>query len=155
MKVREIMTREVVTTNPSATVAQVARLMLDHHLSGLPIVDDSGRPVGVLSETDLVAKHARVHLPRYIELLGGVLPFGARESDRDIRHALATTAAELMTRAPETVSPETDVDDAATLMVEKGANPLPVVENGRLVGIISQMDIIRLLLLEEGGENEE
>jgi CBS domain-containing protein len=154
MKVHELMTRDVITVDADATVAQVVRLMLENHVSGLPVLDDAGYMIGILTEIDVVAKHARVHLPRYIQILGGILPIGARETDREIRHALASTARELMTPDVVTVTPETDVDDAASLMADEQLNPLPVLEDDILVGIVSHADIMRLLLLEEQDERE-
>jgi CBS domain-containing protein len=76
-------------------------------------------------------------------------PVGARHTDEDLRRALAVSAQDLMTRDVVVVGPDTPVDDAATMMVEHHVNPLPVVERGRLVGIVSRTDIVRLLLVEE------
>jgi CBS-domain-containing membrane protein len=154
MKVIEIMSTNVVTCRADATVAEIARLMFDQHLSGLPVVDDDNRVIGLVTEQDLVSKHARFHLPSYIQILGGVLPIGGRESDRELRHILASTARDIMSTRPVTVSPDTEVDDVASLMVDKNANPLPVTEDGRLAGIISHSDIIRLLLIEEDGDGK-
>lgn len=150
MIVKDIMTADLVTIHPATRVAEIAALMLRRHLSGLPVVDDDGTLVGLVTERDLVAKHARVHLPLYLGILGTVLPLDTRRTKEDLRHALAVTAADLMTEDPQIIEADASIDDAATLMVERAANPLPVVEGGRLIGIVSQADIVRVLLQEEG-----
>jgi CBS domain-containing protein len=122
--------------------------MLERHLSGLPVVED-GRLVGMVTEKDLVAKHAQVHLPTYFSILGTVLPLGRHRTDEEIRHVLGVTARDLMSEDLVTVEVARSVDEAATLMVEHDVNPLPVMDGDRLVGILSHSDIIRLLLTEE------
>lgn len=149
MNVREIMTSEVVTVRPRTRIGELVRLVLDRGLSGLPVIGDDGSVIGVVTERDLVTKHARIHVPTYVGILGGVIPFGTRHMDQEARRVLAVTAEELMTREPVTVAPDADVDDAATLMVEEGADPILVVADDRLAGIVTARDILRLLLVEE------
>jgi CBS domain-containing protein len=149
MNVRELMTSPVTTVAPTAAVADIARIMLEEHVGGVPVVDTRGVVIGIVTESDLVAKHARVHMPTYFSILGLSFPVGARHTDEDLRRALAVSAQDLMTRDVVVVGPDTPVDDAATMMVEHHVNPLPVVERGRLVGIVSRTDIVRLLLVEE------
>lgn len=156
MKVRDIMTTDVPTIHADTRVAEVAKIVLDRGLPGLPVVDDEGHVLGVVTHADLVAKHARVHIPRYLGLLGVILPLDTRHTEEDLRHVLGVTAADLMTSKPPTVGPDTDIDDAASIMVEESIDPLVVLEGRRLVGVVTQADVIRLLLVEEsdGGEGD-
>jgi CBS domain-containing protein len=149
MKVRDIMNAGAPTVEPDASVAEVTSTMLDLNLPGLPVVDRSGRVLGIVTETDLVHKHARLHLPRYIGILGGVVPLDMHRTDEDMRRIVGVKAQEIMTTEVIQIAPDDDVDDAATLMVERGANPLIVIENGRVVGVLSRTDILRLLVIEE------
>jgi CBS domain-containing protein len=149
MKVREIMSAPVVTVSEGAAVAEVARLMLKENVSGLPVMGPDDELLGLVTENDLVEKHAQIHLPKYFSMLGTVLSLGQRHTDEEVRHVLAVTAREVMTENPVTVSPDVSIDEAASLMVERKANPLLVIEQGRLVGIISNTDIISVLLVEE------
>lgn len=149
MIVRDTMTSPVTTIRADTKVAEIARLMLEHHLSGLPVVDENGHLLGLVTERDVVAKHARVHLPTYFAILGTWLPLETRRTDEDMRHVLAVTARDLMESHPVTVTSATGIDDVASLMVDKGANPIPVVDDGRLVGVVGHADIIRILLHEE------
>ena len=149
MNVSDIMSRNLVTVHRSATVGQTARLMLDQGLSGVPVVDATGRLLGMVTEEDLVAKHAQVHLPRYFAILGTLLPLPSRRDDDEMRHILGVTAGELMNDDPVTIEPTKSIDEAASLMIERHVNPVPVLDGGNLVGIISHSDIIKILLVEE------
>jgi CBS domain-containing protein len=91
----------------------------------------------------------------YLGLLGGILPLDTHRTEDELRHALGVTAADLMTKHAPTIGPDAEIDDAASLMVDKSVDPLLVLEAGGLVGVLTQADIIRLLLIEEtdGGES--
>lgn len=151
MKTAEIMTRDVVTVKTSTSVSEIARLMVRQHLTGIPVTDDSGHLLGLVTDRDLVVRHARVHFPTYIPLLESLVYVGnTRHFKEELRKALASTAGELMsTEAPVTVGPETDILDVAALMFDKDVNPVPVVDHGRVVGIISRADLVKLLVQEE------
>lgn len=151
MNVRDLMTASVVSVAPEDQVTDVVRLMVGQNLSGVPVVDEQNRVLGMVTENDVVAKHAQVHLPTYIGFLGTIVPFGKHRTDEEMRRILAVCARDLMTDDVAVISPDISVDEAASIMVEQEVNPLPVVEKGRLVGIISHADIMRLLLQEEEG----
>jgi predicted transcriptional regulator len=150
MKVREIMTNNPVTVRPDATVAQVIEQVLARGLSGVPVLDTHGQLLGIITKRDLVARHAHPHVPLYLGILGGVLPIETRHNDEEMRRVLATTAGDLMTRDPLTIDADATVEDLADLMADHDANPVPVMEGDRLVGIASYEDILRLLATEEG-----
>ncbi|TAK36124.1 MAG: CBS domain-containing protein [Chloroflexota bacterium] len=150
MKTAEIMTKEVITIRPSTPVSEIARLMGQHHLTGIPVTDDLGRLRGMVTDRDLVVRHARVHFPTYIPLLESLVYLGnTRHFEVELRKTLASTAGELMSTEVPTVGPETDILDVAALMFDKDANPIPVVDHGQLVGIISRADLVKLLVREE------
>lgn len=150
MKVSEIMTKDVVAVTPDTRVSAIARLMVEKAISGIPVVVDS-RVVGIVTETDLVVRNAHLHFPRFVQILDARIYLQSpRHFEEELRRMLGTTAKDVMTTEVETVTPETDVADVATLMFEKRVNPVPVTENGKLVGIVSRTDIIRLLIQQEG-----
>jgi CBS domain-containing protein len=103
----------------------------------------------MVTETDLVVKHAHVHMPTYFGILGTVIPIERRGTDEEIRRVLAITAGDLMEQNIATVLADASVEDVATLMVDEGANPVPVLDGGAVVGIVSRRELVRLLLLEE------
>jgi CBS domain-containing protein len=147
MKVQDIMTRQVISVTPETSVTAVARLLRENAISGIPVVDDDFQVVGIVTEVDLVARHARPHFPAYVAFLDSIIYLESRRRYREsMRRILATTAGELMTHPVTTVAPETDVQDLASLMVEKRVNPVPVVdEDGYLIGIASHTDLLRLI----------
>jgi CBS-domain-containing membrane protein len=154
MLVRDIMTQEVITVRRDARVAAIARLFRKHAVSGLPVVDDKGAVVGIITEKDLIARHARPHFPHYVRLLDSVIYLERPKRYEDsMRHILATTAGELMTAPVRTVGPDTDVQDLAALMVEEGVNPVPVLdEEGRMIGIVSRTDVLNMIEQAEATE---
>jgi len=146
--VREYMDPDPVTVPPDASLEEVARLIGENELPGVPVVDGNDHVVGVVSENDLVIgdEQGDLHIPHYIELFGGLVflePF--RRFEQRLKKAVAATAEQMMTADPRTVGPDDDVHDAAHVIVETGHNRIPVVEGGRLVGVISRADVVRAL----------
>lgn len=152
MNASDIMSTDHVTVQPDTPVGEVARLLVEGNLSGVAVTDGRGALRGVVTAFDLVEKHARVQLPVYLGILGTFIPFDTRRTDDDVRHALAVTAQDLMTSDVPTVAPDTSVDDVASAMVDSRIDPIPVVENKQVVGVVSHLDIARLLLVEEEGD---
>ncbi len=158
MLVKEIMTEAVITVKPDSPVTEVARLFREKAISGMPVVDDEGNLVGIVTEVDLIARHARPHFPAYIQFLDSIFYLGSMRRYREsMRHILATTAGELMTTPVRTVSPEMDVQDLAAFMVEHRVNPVPVLDDEeRLVGIVSHTDLLAMIgLAESSAESAE
>ena len=146
MRVVDVMSRDVVVVAPETTVPEIARLMDRHQVSGVPVVDGRGGVVGIVTELDLLWRNANLHVPTYLRVLDVMIPLGRPdEFEEDLRRALGTTAADVMTADVVTVPPDADLADLATLMAEKRVNPVPVLDGGRLVGIVSRSDFVRLL----------
>jgi CBS domain-containing protein len=147
MKVRDVMTTEVVMVRPETPVSEVARLMVEHDISGVPVVDEEGSVIGVITELDLVLRNTRLHLPTFIQILDAqiYLETPGRYQQR-LRHMLGTQAQDIMTSPAVTIGPDAELEEVADLMVHRRVNPVPVVDvHGRPVGIISRSDIVRLM----------
>jgi CBS domain-containing protein len=146
--VRDIMDSDPATVRPDTPVEDVVRTMRENELPGLPVIDGEGRVVGMVTEADLVLPddEGDLHIPHYINLFGGTVflePL-SRFEDR-LRKAFASKAEDMMTRDPETVGPDTTVRDAARIIHESGHNRLPVVDDGRLVGVVTRVDVLGAL----------
>jgi CBS domain-containing protein len=146
--VRDIMDAAPVTVSPDASVEEVVRTLRDHELPGVPVVDGDGRCVGIVTEADLVLPDDQgdLHIPHYINLFGGTVflePLGRFE--QRLRKAFASKATDMMTPDPDTVAPDTTVQEAARLIHRSGHNRLPVVEDGRLVGVVTRVDVLGAL----------
>lgn len=138
----DVMTPDVVTVRPETTVKEIASLMVRRHISGLPVVTESGDVVGIVTEADLLHKERspRPHLGRVQRALR---PFGRITGAR--RKADGLTAAELMTAPAVVVEEATPLHEIAALMVRRAINRVPVMRAGRLAGIVSRADIMRAL----------
>lgn len=146
--VKDIMDASPVTVGEDASVEDVVGALQEHSLPGLPVVGDDDRLIGIVTEADLVLPDDQgdLHIPHYINLFGGTVflePLGRFE--QRLRKAFASSAADMMTRDPDTVTPDTTVAEAARLIHESGHNRLPVVEDGRLVGVVTRMDVLGAL----------
>lgn len=146
MKVRDIMTSEVAVAGPETPVAEIARLMDERDISGLPVVDQDGHVMGVVTDLDLIERNTRLDPPLFFQLLDARIPLETPGHYRKrLRHMLGTHARDVMSEKIVTIGPDEEAEALATLMVKSGANPIPVVENGRLVGIVSRADLLRLM----------
>ncbi len=133
------------TVTPDTSVEEVIAVMRDNELPGVPVVNDGGRCVGIVTETDLVLPDddGDLHLPHYVNIFGGtVFIEPLKRFEGKLRKAFASTAADMMSENPTTVSPDTTVDEAAGIIHETGHNRLPVVEHGRLVGVVTRVDVL-------------
>jgi CBS domain-containing protein len=148
------MTRTVRTVHRNTRVAEIARTLLAEDISGVPVVDDTGHVVGIVTEGDLVVENANVHFPTFLQIFDArIYLTSTRHFEEELRRALGTTAADVMTAGVLTVKPDDDIAVAATLMTDKRVNPIPVVDHSRLVGIISRRDILRHIVEDYGGDD--
>jgi CBS domain-containing protein len=144
---RDIMTREVITITDESTVKELARILSIHQISGVPVIDDKGKLVGVVTESDLIYQTKKVHIPTVITILDSV--FYLENPDKmgdEMKKMAGTKVKDILTSAPITVTEETPLDEIATIMAEKNVHTLPVVDKDTLVGVIGKKDIIRTLI---------
>jgi CBS domain-containing protein len=146
--VREIMDTDPVTVSPDTGVEDVVRAMRDNELPGLPVVESDGRLVGIVTEADMVLPDdsGDLHLPHYINLFGGTVFLGPLSRfEHRLRKAFAANASDMMSPRPDTVAPDTPIREAARRIHDTGHNRLPVVEDGRLVGVVTRLDVLGAL----------
>jgi len=146
MIVGELMTKGVMTVLPETTLADAARMMLARHVSGLPVVDAEGSLVGMITEGDLLR---RVELGTDEETPSWLKTFLMPSSlAKDYVRTHGRRVDEVMSRFPLTVTPETKLKDAAEIMRRKHFKRLPVVEHGKLVGVVSRSDMLGALSMK-------
>ena len=151
LTVREIMDPEPTTVRPEDDIETVVRLLRRHELPGLPVVNEAGRCVGIVTEADLVIadEEGDLHIPHYVELFGGVVFLEPlRRFEERLRKAAAARVRDLMTPDPVTVEPDATVHEAGRIIATTGHNRLPVVEHGRLVGVVTRVDVLDALTRE-------
>lgn len=147
LKVKDIMTKNLITVTPDTEITHASKLLLEKHVNGIPVVDRSGTLVGILCQSDLIAQQKKLPIPSVFSFLDGLISLTSRKHfEKEIQKIAAITVAQAMTTNPVTVSPETMIEEAATLMVEKNFHTLPVLEGSRLVGIVGKEDVLRTLI---------
>ena len=152
--VADIMTRDPVTVTPETPLTEVIRTIAERKISGLPVVDDAGKLVGVISETDLMWRETGVTPPPYIMLLDSVIYLeNPGHYERELHKALGQTVKEAMSQNPITVAPEKPLREAAQILHEHKIHRLPVLNgDGQVVGILTRGDIIRAMAADQEGE---
>jgi CBS-domain-containing membrane protein len=143
LKAKDIMTKDVITVRPDATIDDLARLLVKHDISGVPVVDDKGKLRGIVTENDLITKNSRLHLPTILRLFDAYIPLGTGKMEDEIRRMAASRVDEICTKEVITVDSEASAEYVATIMTEKKIHLLPVLEEGKLAGIIGKKDVIR------------
>ena len=151
LTVRDIMETDVPAVYPSDPVESVLKILRAHELPGVPVINEGGRCVGIITEADLVISEegADLHLPHYFELFGGVVFLESiSHFEKRLRKAFSSTAADLMTEDPVTIEADAGVEEAAKLIARTKHNRLPVVEHGRMVGVVTRVDVLDALTNE-------
>jgi CBS domain-containing protein len=151
LTVRDIMVTNVPAVYPEDPVEQVVQTMRDFELPGVPVINEGGRCVGIITEHDLImtGEQADLHLPHYIELFGGIVFLeSTKKFDERLRKAIGSVASDVMTEDPITIHPDASVGDAAKEIARHKHNRLPVVEHGRLVGVVTRVDVLDALTAE-------
>lgn len=146
--VADVMERDPVTASPDDEVETLIRALREHELPGVPVVDGDGRCVGIVTESDLILRdeEADLHLPHHIDLMGGVIWLESmKHFEERLRKAFASKVSDMMTADPLTVASDSPVEEAARLISEHGHNRLPVVDDGRLVGVVTRLDVLEAL----------
>jgi CBS-domain-containing membrane protein len=147
LKAKDIMCRDIITVSPEAGIAETVALLLEKRINGLPVVDKSGKLRGIICQSDLIAQQKRMPIPSVFALLGGMIPLQSpRDLEKEVEKIAAIRVSQAMTENPVTVNPETTLEEIATLMVEKKYHTLPVIEGGKLVGVIGKEDVLRTLM---------
>jgi CBS domain-containing protein len=140
MKIHELMTTDVVTVGVGTPLKDAAALMAEHNVSGLPVVDPTHRVLGVLSEGDILYRETG---RRANATVLGRMGIGISDTEA-ARRSIATTAGEAMSTPAVTLGPERPASDAATVMIDRQINRLPVVDDdGVLIGIVTRADLVR------------
>ncbi|MBI5665757.1 MAG: CBS domain-containing protein [Nitrospirae bacterium] len=145
---RDIMTKDVISVKPEATVEELARLLMEHKISGVPVVDEQKNIVGIVTENDLIRKNKRLHIPTVIRLFDAYIMLGSGKAEEEIRKMAATTVDEICTKKVVSIKEDTSLEDIATIMAEKHIHLLPVLSGSAVVGIVGKADMVRAFTYE-------
>ncbi|MCS6825919.1 MAG: CBS domain-containing protein [Caldilinea sp.] len=153
MLVRDIMSSPAITVRTDTKIPEVARLLRAHDISGMPVLDEAGRLVGVVTDHDLILRNAPIREPRYFAVLSGYIPLNLEEYRHyreQLRHTMAVTAGDMVEPNVPTVTPDTPLEEAMELMLDPKVTLLPVLDEGEVVGVVTRTDLVRLIEQLEG-----
>ncbi len=144
---RDVMTTDIVTVKKETTIRELAELFTSRRIGSIPVVDDDGALIGIVSESDLIEQDKNFHIPTVISLFDWVIYLESEKKfEKELRKMTAQTVGDIYTSDVETVSPDTPVSDIADIMSRKKIHSLPVVEGKKMVGIVSRIDLIRTMV---------
>ena len=141
---KDIMTRTVVTVKPETSIEELASLLVKHQISGVPVVDEAGGLYGIVTENDLISQNKRLHIPTVVSFLDAAIYLeSSKKFEAEVKRITATKAGDICARKVLTISEDTTLVDIATIMDEKKTPLLPVVKNGKMVGIVGKRDVVK------------
>ncbi len=145
---KDIMTKKVITVNQDTSIEELSELLLDNNISGVPVVDNEGKVVGIATEGDIIVKDTNLYFPRYFKLLDSIIYLESlTEFKNSLKKHFATKVSEIMTTEIVSCTAETNIDDIASMMVENKINRIPVLtEDKKLEGIITRADIVKSMI---------
>ena len=139
---KDIMTRDVVTVKPETSLEELASLLVKNEISGAPVLDDAGSLFGIVTENDLISRNKRLHIPTVISFLDAAIYIeSSRKFEEEVKRMAATRVGDICIRKVVTITGETTVVDIATIMAEKKVHLLPVIEGGKVIGIVGKRDM--------------
>ncbi|MCC5655584.1 CBS domain-containing protein [Nostoc sp. XA010] len=145
--VADVMSRDPIVVRVETPLNEAIQILAERHISGLPVVDDVGKLVGIISETDLMWQETGVTPPAYIMFLDSVIYLkNPATYERDLHKALGQTVGEVMSKNPITISANKTLREAATIMHDRSVHRLPVLDDtDQVIGILTRGDIIRAM----------
>lgn len=142
-KVKDIMTREIITVSPDTKVSELARLFLEKRINGLPVVEKDGELIGIVTQADLIDQNKNLHIPTVISILDSFFFLESpKKLEKELKKIAGLTVGDICSREVITVGEEDSLEDVATIMAEKKLDTIPVLKDGKIVGIVGRIDII-------------
>jgi CBS domain-containing protein len=144
---KNIMTEKPITVTMDTEIFKAAKILLDNRINGLPVVDENGKLVGILCQSDIIAQQKKLPIPSLFSFLDGYISLSSMKGlEKEVRKIAATAVSDAMTPNPVTVGPDSSIETVAALMVDHNLHTLPVVEKGQLMGVVGKEDILRTLM---------
>jgi len=144
MLAKDIMTKEVITVKQDNTIEEVIKLVLENNISGLPVVDEDNKVIGIITEGDLIYRSKKLHIPTFFTLLDSYIFLeNPKNLEEQLKKMTGYKVKDVMTEDVIAVDHEETIEEIATIMSRKNINRIPVLKEGKLVGIVSRRDIIK------------
>jgi len=144
---RNVMETDVIKVSPDTDIISAAQILLENHINGVPVVDVEDKLQGVLCQSDLIFQQKKVSIPTIFSFLDGIIPLSSsKQLDKELQKIAALNVGQAMVKNPVSAHPDMPISEIASLMVEKHFHTIPVVEEGKLVGIVGKEDILKVLI---------
>jgi len=143
MKAGDIMTKNVKTVSSSLGIREFAVLLVKENISGAPVVDENKKFLGIATEEDLIFQDKKINLPTFLNLFSNIIPLGIDQTEEELKKIAGTRLKDIMQTDPHTITKEMTVEEIATIMSEEKAYYLSVVENERVIGVVTKRDLIK------------
>ncbi|WP_432665997.1 CBS domain-containing protein [Wukongibacter baidiensis] len=145
MKAKDIMNNDVISVKAEDKVEDLVKILLENEISGVPVVDEKGNVVGIVSEADLIYPEKSLHLPAFIPVLDGIVFLESfKKLEKEIKKMTAYRVKDVMNKDVVAVKEDTEVQEVVNILLDKKINRVPVVnEENKLVGIITRSNILR------------
>lgn len=141
---KDIMSKTVITVKRDLPIKELSKLFIEHKVNGFPVVDEDDKVIGIVTEGDLIDQNKNLHMPTVISLFDAVIYLESdNQFNKEVKKMTGTTVDDIYTSKPVIVDPKTSLSECATLMANKNVHTLPVVEKGKLLGVIGKIDLIR------------
>ncbi len=146
MQAKDIMTKKVFTVTADMPIKELAQFLLEHRISGAPVVDEQGSFLGLITEKELIEQNKKLHIPTVVTIMEAVIYLESlKHFEQELKEMLATRVEDLYLREVATIGEDTELEDIATLMSESSAELLPVMRDNELVGIVGKADVVRAI----------
>lgn len=143
---RDIMTKDVITVKKDTKVSALAEIFTMAGIGGVPVVDDAGKVIGVVTESDLVEQSKSLHLPTVFTILDSVIFLEtAKHFEKELKKMTGAKVEDIYTENAITVRPDTPIREIATIMSEKKVYTIPVLDGDKLVGVIGKADVVKAM----------
>ncbi len=143
---KDFMTKDVMTVTPDTSLTELANLLVQHRISGAPVVDGSGKLMGIVTENDLISQNKRLHIPTVVSFLDAAIYLeSSKKFAEEVKRVTATRVGDICEKKVVTITEETTLADIATIMAEKKVHLLPVVKEGKVVGVVGKRDLVRAI----------
>jgi CBS domain-containing protein len=143
---KDIMTKDVVSVKPDTSIEDLSSLLVENGISGVPVIDDAGMLYGIVTENDLISRNKRLHIPTVVGFLDSAIYLeSSKKFEQEVKRLCATRVGDICNRKVVSITEETSVIDIATIMSEKKAHLLPVVREGRVVGVVGKRDMVKAI----------
>lgn len=141
---QDIMTRDVITVKKDLPISELSEIFIEKKINGIPVVDDDGAVIGMVTESDLIEQNKNLHIPTVISLFDAVIYLESHKKfEEELKKLTGSKVEDIYTKEVITVPPDKPIIDIASIMAEQDIHTIPVVEHGKLLGIIGKVDILK------------